>query len=390
MDREARVAMRAQAHIDAGAFSGIEWRVLRGGVTWLEGRAGQADALSNRAMAQKPIYRIYSMTKPIVSAVAVMLIEEGRLRLMDPVAKFLPDFARMQVVESDGSLRPARSAMLIEHLLTHKSGLSYGFLRDCPAAEHYRQATVISSDENLERLVGAIAGHPLAFDPGTQWRYSMSTDVMARVIEVIEGEPLGQILARRIFGPLGLEDTAFFVPEAKRERIMTMFGQGNLDRIMDYPSGPQQLVHAEGDLAAPADKPDFARGGHGLFSTLDDYTRVARFLASGRASDGEVLLSRKGTEALWTNRVDPGLFPLRIGPIALPGYGFGLGGRVMLEPGRLMGLSSRGECGWAGAASTYFWIDKREDLIGIVLSQYLGSIVPLADDMRDAVYQALN
>jgi CubicO group peptidase (beta-lactamase class C family) len=389
-DRRARIAARAEAHVAAGAFSGIEWRVERGGKLFSEGRAGLADALAGRPMADVPIYRIYSMTKPIIAAVVMMLVEEGRLRLYDPVAAFLPEFAAPEVLLPGGDTRRAAGPIAVWHLLTHMSGLSYGFLPGCPVGERYARAGLSRQRLSLAGLVAALAAEPLAFDPGTGWRYSFGNDVAGRLIEVIEGRPLGAVLKARLFDPLGLEDTAFFVPEAQRHRMMGIFGQGDLDRLLDFAPPPQRLIPAEVEASAPHDDPDFARGGHGLFSTLPDYMKVARFLSDGRAADGRPLLSRHGRAALWVNRIPDAMLPLRIGPFEQWGYGFGLAGRVMLDTGRMPSLSSVGECGWAGAASTHFWIDPAEDLIGVIMAQQLASIVPLADDLRIAVYQALD
>ena len=388
-DRLGRIQARAEAHVAAGAFSGVEWRIDLGDRVWSEGRAGQSDALEGTAMPDVPIYRIYSMTKPIVSAVAVMLFEEGKIRLSDPVADFLPDFASPDVLGDDGKTAPANKPILIEHLLTHRSGLSYGFLPDCPVGARYRDDTFFGRTGSLADFVSQIASHPLAFEPGRKWRYSVATDVMGRVLEVVEGKPLQDILAARVFAPLGLKDTGYMVPEGERHRIMTMFGQADLDRLLDYPDGPQELHPVTIKSGYPADDPGFARGGHGLFSTVPDYMAIARFLATGKSADGDPLLSRKGAQALWTNRLPEAQYPMMLGPLALLGYGWGLAGRVMAKPGEGLGLSSALECGWAGAASTYFWIDPVEDMIGVVMSQYLGSKIPLGDDIRNAAYQAL-
>ncbi len=389
--REARVATRAQSFIDRQAFSGIQWRVDRGGETWLEGRAGWSNALTQKAMADEPIYRIYSMTKPLVSVLALMLLERGTLRLYDQVAAFIPEFAAPEVVSNDGSRRPAAGPILIEHLLTHRSGLSYSFLPECPAGQLYAQTDMFAAEHSLADMVALIAANPLAFDPGSAWRYSVATDVLARVLEVVSGEDLPALLKREILDPLGLVDTAFSVPAAERGRIMEMFGNGDLQTIMQFTGLPQKLTHV--DTIAdqyPADSNSFWRGGHGLFSTVSDYMKVAKFLASGKTASGERLLSRTTHKLMWTNRIPESQQPLRLGPVALPGYGFGLAGRVMTDTGRAMSLTSIGECGWAGAASTYFWIDPAEDMVGVVMSQYLGSQLPLADDMRVAVYQALD
>ena len=349
-----------------------------------------ADILTGREMADHPIYRIYSMTKPIVSAVAVMLMEEGKLRLGTPVAAILPEFSAMEVLEENGTRRKAATVMTLDHLLTHRSGLSYGFLDDCPVGQIYAaEAGRLWEGAELGPVISRYAELPLAFDPGAEWRYSIATDVVGRILEVVEGKPLGQILGERVFEPLGLTDTGYVVPESERGRVMAMFGEANIDETLAARSGAQQLTPVEDIPGYPMDDPAFARGGHGLFSTLQDYVRIARFLADGKADDGTALVSRKGIEALWANRIPDGLYPMRLGPISLAGYGYGLGGRVMIKPGEFAGFSTVGECGWAGAASTYFWIDPAEDLIGVVMTQYLGSTIPLGDDMRNAVYQAL-
>ena len=388
--RRQRIASVAQSHIDSGCFSGIEWLVMRGGETWSRGKLGWADAMNGVEMPDKPIYRVFSMTKPVVSAVALMLMEQGKLRLYTPVAAYLPAFGKMSIIDEDGGQRAAKTQITVEHLLTHRAGLSYGFLADCPAGQLYRQSKMKDASFSLAEMVSEIADTPLAFEPGSQWRYSVATDVLARVIEVILARPLPEILQEFVFAPLGMAETGYSVPEPERHRLMAMFGKNEIDTMLEFDDLPQSLIPADMSELYPADKPDFYRGGYGLFSTIDDYSLLTSFLASGLSRRGERLLSRKTVELMWTNRVPDSQMPLRIGPIVLPGYGHGLAGRVMVDPGQAFGLTSVGECGWAGAASTYFWIDRQEDLIGIVMAQYLGAKIPLQDDMRNAVYQALD
>ena len=237
-------------------------------------------------------------------------------------------------------------------------------------------------------MIATIASLPLAFEPGTGWRYSVATDVLARVIEVVEGKPIRQVVAERVIDPLGLADTGFSV--ADPSRLMPMFGNGNLDDIMNFEPGPQKLVPTDVTDMYPCDDPEFGRGGYGLFSTIDDYMQIAEFLSSGRTADGNVLLSRKAVELMWTNRIPAAQMPLMIGPVALAGYGFTLAGRVMLDPGLGFWMTSPGEFGWSGAASTFFLVDPVEDVILVVMSQFLGSKIPLADDMRNAIFSALD
>jgi CubicO group peptidase (beta-lactamase class C family) len=380
----------ARRHVGEGRFASVEWLATRRGKTWASGRAGMADPENGVKLPENPIYRIYSMTKPIVSAIAMMLLEEGRLRLYDPVGAFVPEFASPRVLGAEGKQHKAGRPMLVEHLLTHQSGLSYGFLLDCPVAALYRTTDLRSTHGPLADFVRTIAQFPLAFEPGTQWRYSVATDVLARVIEIVTGKPIQEVVRERVTAPLGLEDTGFFVKPKQRKRIVPAFGQQNLDRIQEFPPGPQKLTPADVSNVYPCDDEKFGRGGYGLFSTTQDYLVIARFLATGKAPDGMRLLSRKSVQLMWTNRIPSERLPLMIGAIGLPGFGFALAGRVLLDPGRALVLGSAGEFGWAGAASTFFLIDPAEDLILVVMSQYLGATVPLIDDMRNAIYAMLD
>ena len=389
-DRFQRIEEIANKHIEQGSFSGVEWQIKRKGEVWANGRAGFSDALNQTKMPEKPIYRIYSMTKPIISVVALMLVEQGKLRLFDPVAAYLPEFAEMSVFNEDGSARPAKSPMIIEHLLTHRAGLSYGFINDCPAGERYRSSSINKAEMPLEEVIKNIASLPLAFEPGSWWRYSVATDVLARVIEVALDQKLPDILDEYVFKPLAMVDTGYRIAQAEQSRLMAMFGKNDLDDLMNFDDKPQALVPSDMSAQHPMDSEGFYRGGYGLYSTLDDYARFADFLISGMTGEGERLLSGKMIELMWTNRIPDNQLPLKIGPLLLPGYGFGLAGRVMMDIGKSYGLTSLDECGWAGAASTYFWIDPKEDIIGITMAQYLGSKVPIGDDIRNAVYQALD
>ncbi len=374
----------------AGNFASIEWLAVHKKKRWLSGRVGMADPQNGIELPEVPIYRMYSMTKPVISAIAMMLLEEGRLRLYEPVEMYLPEFANRKILGEAGVEHPARRTMLIEHLMTHQSGLSYGFLSDCPVAALYRTTDLRHTRRPLEDFVKTIAGFPLAFEPGTAWRYSVATDVLARVIEVICARPIQEVVAERVTGPLGLKDTGYFVAPKQRKRILPMFGQENLDLLQNYPEGPQALIRADVSDGYPCDDTGFGRGGYGLFSTTPDFLEIARFLANGKAAKGSRLLSRKAVEFMWTNRIAAEKYPLAIGPIRLMGYGFSLAGRVMTDPGSAFVLGSMGEFGWSGAAATWFFIDPQEQLIGLVMSQYLGAKVPMIDDMRNAIYSMLD
>lgn len=388
--RAHRVDTVAQRHCEAGNFASVEWLVMRDGREWLRGRAGMADPDNGVALPKKPIYRLYSMTKPVISAIAMMLVEEGRLRLYEPVAAYLPAFARPTIVNEDGTIQGATRPMLVEHLFTHMAGLSYGFLRKCKVGEFYRRTDMAHNARPLAQMIDLIAQQPLAFEPGTAWRYSVGTDVLARIIEVVTGQPIQQVMEDRVTRPLGLKDTGYRVAEGARDRLVPAFGTQSLDEIMVFGEGPQKLTPVDVSDVYPVDDPGFGRGGYGLYSTIDEYRIIADFLATGRNRDGDALLGRKTVELMWANRVPPSMLPLKLDDIAMPGFGFSLAGRVMLDSGQSWCLTSQGECGWAGAASTWFFIDPREKLVGLVMSQYLGSKIPLADDMRNAIYSMLD
>ncbi len=380
----------ADRYVDDKKFAGIEWQVQVGGEEFLSGRAGVADVASARPIPDGALYRIYSMTKPVVSVLALILIEQGKLRLYDLVQQFDPSFAKLRVLTAQGQVQPLLRPVMVEDLLTHRAGFSYEFIPGCHVSQYYREAEIIADgSRSLAAMMAALAEQPLAFQPGSAWRYSVCTDVLAHVCERAGGGSLAELLHIHIFAPLGMQDTAFTVPADKRERLMSVYGVGDLRALPALDITPQVLEPMDVDDMHPLDNPDFQRGGHGLYSTLADYSAFARMLLSGRADDGRVLLSRNMLSLLRSNRIPAAQLPLSIGPNVLAGYGWGLIGRVMMDLGQAMALSGEGEFGWAGAASTYFWVDPAERMSGVIMTQFLGATLPLSDDMRAAAYQAL-
>jgi CubicO group peptidase (beta-lactamase class C family) len=390
MSRQDRIAQVAARYTAARKYAGIEWLVEHRGKRLAEGRTGFADAATNAEIPQGALYRIYSMTKPVISVLALMLLEQGKLRLFDLVSTFDPAFANMQVLLPTGQLQPAQRPILVEDLFTHRAGFTYEFITGCHIAPLYQQYR-ISSDGlcSLNEMMERLAELPLAFQPGTGFRYSVATDVLAHVIERAADRPLDELLDDYVFGPLGMEDTAFHVPEEKRDRLMPMFGITDVSEFVPLHPRPQVLTPADVSDMYPCDRNDFRRGGHGLFSTVTDYARFARMLQTGKDPDGGRLLSRKTVEMMRANRIPPQQLPLTVGMNVLPGYGWGLGVRVMMDLGKSMSLTGLGELGWAGAASTYFFVDPAEELLGVFMTQYLGATLPLSDDLRVAAYQML-
>ena len=377
----------AQRNIDQGLFASIEWQVAKGD-TLLDSGSVIAEGL-DWALPKNPLYRIYSMTKPIVSVMGVILMERCQLHLFTPLASILPEFKGLEVLRAEGKKEKARP-ITIEQLFTHRAGFSYNFIPDCPVSELYHADGLMNDGAcSLAEFATRAASFPLASQPGERWHYSIATDILARVLEVVSGQPLGRLLQTEIFDTLGMCDTQFFIPESERDRLMPMYGR-SLDDILKAPEANAPLEQINVDAAYPYDRPDtFARGGHGLFSTAPDYMRFARFLVTGCTPMGAPLVSRKMMDFMWANRLSAQQLPYWLGPFPSPGYGFNLLGRVMMDPGRAISLTSVGEGGWGGAAATYFWADRAEDFTGVVMTQNLGSLTAMRTDMMAAAYQAL-
>jgi len=378
----------AKGYIDAGHFASIEWLIKQHGKVIDAGVALPGEGSSS--LPDQPIYRIYSMTKPIVAAAGVILMERFRLHLFTPLGSILPEFQDMEVLNADGSTERA-SPIMIEHLFTHRAGFSYNFMPDCPVGALYLSDGLVNdSDCTLETFTNRASQFPLAFQPGERWHYSIGHDILARVLEIVSGQALGTLLQNEIFDPLGMKDTQFFVPETERHRLMPMYGR-SLDEILKAPEANVPLEKFDVDDAYPYDQPGvFARGGHGLFSTADDYIRFAQFTVDGKTPMGASLTSRKMVDFMWHNRLSNKQLPYWLGPFPEPGYGYNLLGRVMLDPGQAISLTSEEEGGWGGAAATYYWADRKEDFVGVVMAQNLGSLSPMRTDMMAAAYQALD
>ena len=329
------------------------------------------------------IFRIYSMTKPITSTAVLMLMEEGRLRLADPIAQYIPGFKDVKVLDNaPGSGVRQVSAdrpITIRDLLTHTAGLSYGF-DDVYIDELYRKhiwgPMETNPDLTLADWIGELAKLPLASQPGTRFRYSVATDVLGYLVQVISGMPFETFLKQRIFEPLGMIDTDFWVPPQKVERFAANYGpdaEAGL-KVIDPP--------ATSHYTRPSKAPS---GGGGLVSTTGDYLRFAQMLLNKGELDGVRLLGRKTVELMTTNHLPDGVFSFDD-----PSAGFGLGVSVLLNLGKSQTLGSVGNFGWGGAANTNFWVDPKEELLGILMLQFMPSdTYPVVADFRNLTYQAL-
>ena len=292
-------------------------------------------------------------------------------------------------MRSDGELERLKRPITLADLLTHTAGLSYNFNMGCSVAQFYQQENILNdSDISLEEMVDKIATLPLAFQPGEAWRYSVATDVIGRLLEVVENKKLNDILREQILAPLEMKDTAFSVSKTNATKIMPMHGDPDANKLISFQQAPLKLVDAEKSHPSNGEFINL-RGGTGLFSTIDDYQLFCNFLLSGKDKNGTPLISKTMHDFMLTNRISDQMLPLRLGPIALSGYGWNLIGRVMTDKGLAMSLTENGEFGWSGAASTYFWVDRKNQLTGIIMTQYIGGYITIADDFRAASYSLI-
>jgi CubicO group peptidase (beta-lactamase class C family) len=367
--RLARIERHFARYVDDGRLAGWHVLVARGGRVAFEATAGLRDLEAGLPVEPDTLWRIYSMTKPITSVAAMTLWEEGAFELKDPVSRFLPAFADARVFTGGTDLKPVTVPLLepvrMWHLLTHTAGLTYGFHHAHPVDALYRARGFewhTPPGLDLAACCDAWAQLPLLFQPGAEWNYSVATDVLGRVLEVLCDAPLDEVLAERVLDPLGMRDTRFAVADGQADRLAALYSP-------DPATGRATRNDALGAHALRA--PDALSGGGGLLSTAADVHRFAQMLLPGGAD-----LERVGRPLFAETTFD--------------GVGFGLGFSVVLDPVANRVIGSPGELAWGGAASTAFWVDPVEDLSAVLLTQLLPSSTwPLRSQLRQLVYAAL-
>jgi CubicO group peptidase (beta-lactamase class C family) len=357
-------------YIEPGKLAGCQVLVhRRGQLAYFESLGGM-DMERTRPVPEDAIWRIYSMTKPVTSVALMTLYERGHFQLQDPVDRYLPRWRGLKVFEADGArLVDCERPMTIRDLLMHTSGLTYGADPEHPVSRRYREAGLLLRDMPLAEFCDRLAELPLMFQPGTRWHYSVATDVCAALVEVISGRPFDEYLRGEIFEPLGLADTGFFVPARDQARLPAIY-QRQPDKTLTTPD-----PRFARDYTRP---PVFLSGGGGLVSTSADYLRFCRMLLGGGSLDGARILGPRTVELMRQNHLPGGVDIAAIalgafGETQFQGVGFGLGFSVSLGPVATGAIGSAGEFSWGGAASTIFWIDPREELIVIFMTQLLPS-----------------
>ena len=388
-ERLDRLHRGMQGFIDRKEAGGIVTLIARDGKTVDVHASGFQDVASKTPMRTDTLFRIASMSKPITSVALMMLYEEGKLLLTDPVSKFIPSFKSSRVLEGAAEAPvAARRAINLRDLLSHRSGVTYGFLNGGPVGGGYRKNGVIDgltvTTMTLAEAIDKLAAEPLVAHPGAAWNYSLSTDVLGRVVEVASGQPFQVFLRERIFKPLRMTDTDFVVPEAKWSRLATVYSPdtaGGIRPMADPESFGNTVMSP---IASYREGKTYFSGGAGLVSTARDYARFAQMLLNGGVLDGARLLSPKTMELMTASHTAD------LPPSGLIGNGaqFGLGFRVVTDVATTQTLGSNGSYGWSGIYGTNFWVDPKERMVAIVMVQrYPGS--PVAAAFQPLVYQAL-
>jgi len=389
---------RIEAHlkrryIDQGRFPGTQTLVYRRGKVVHQAVQGFADVQRKAPVKDDTIFRIYSMTKPITSVAFMMLFEEGRVALDEPVAKYIPQWKDLGVFAGGTApnflTRPVSRPMLIVDLLRHTSGLTYGIQQRTNVDAAYREKKIggVEIVGSLDTMIEELASIPLEFSPGEAWNYSVSTDVVGYLVGRISGQPFEQFLQERIFNPLGMKDTAFHVPKEKAHRFAACYSADVKTSSFKLQDDP-----ATSPFLAP---PTFVSGGGGLCSTAADYLTFCRALINGGEVGGVRLLGPKTLRLMTSNHLPGGLYLPALSrsmfsESTYDGIGFGLGFGVNMDPARTLLPGSAGEYYWGGAASTAFWIDPAEELIAIFMTQVLpSSAYPVRRELRTLVYSAI-
>ena len=385
-ERLERITEIGQSMVDEGQVAGIITQIARHGKIIHTDVIGARGLEDSRPLEEDALFRIYSMTKPITAVAAMMLYEEGKFHLRDPVSKFVPELKDLKVLK-DGRYVPAENEMTMHHLLTHTAGLSYGFSDDNPVDLAYRAAAAFETPD-LDAFAERLATLPLLYEPGFRWHYSVAVDVTGLVVERISGMSFDEFLRTRIFEPLDMHDTFFSVPEDKRDRFLP-------NHIWDQETNAMVVFESPGfDPGAP--DLTFFSGGGGLISTTRDYMRFSEMVRNGGELDGVRLLSPKTIDFMrqdhlpaTSSEVREGTRPAVAFGQSASGFGFGLGFGVITDPRGIAVLGSEGEYFWGGAAGTAFWIDPVEEIVVIAMIQLMSSPWPLREDLRVGIYQAL-
>jgi CubicO group peptidase (beta-lactamase class C family) len=390
-ERLQRLHAIMQQQIDQKQLAGVVTILARHGKVVEEKTYGKKDIATGAPMTRDTIFRIFSMTKPVTGVAMMILYEEGKWRPSDPISKYIPEFAHLKVfkgVDDSGKMileDPVHPPTMHE-LMTHTAGFTYGFFGHTPVDQMYMEQQVLGS-QSLQEMIDKLAKTPLLYQPGTRWVYSVSMDIQGYIVEKLSGQSLPDFMQQRIFAPLGMKDSGFFVPENKRNRFATLY-TGNSNG---------ELVPAATNNGPPTDyaaQPGMASAGGGMVSTAQDYLRFAQMLLNGGELDGVRILAPATVQLMTANHLAPSLMTgeFSIGSAVMrPGLGWGYDCAVFTDPLQADEIVGRGTFFWLGAADTWFWVDPTNDLIFIGMTQRrIGPGNPNVEALsQPPVYQAL-
>jgi CubicO group peptidase (beta-lactamase class C family) len=392
--RLARVDAALKPYIDNKQLAGAVVAIARKNKTVYMKSFGAADVDASKAMTDDAIFRIASMTKPVTSVAVMMLYEEGKFLLDDPISKFIPEFKEPKVLTADGKTVPAKREITIRDLLRHTSGISYRFWGK-PIAEVYEKAGIFDglapTEGTIAEMTKRIAVQPLNSQPGEAWEYGLNTDVLGYLVEVASGMPLDKFFKERIFNPLKMTDTQFYVSDAQKNRVVSLYTPGEKGGIVKAPDAPTRWGQLIFSAAVPySNQRTYFSGGGGLSSTASDYLRFTQMFLNGGQLDGQRLLSRKSVELMGMNHIGDISVWTYVSPSAVGNLGdkFGLGFGVRSDAG-MNELGSTGEYMWAGIFNTRFWIDPKEQMSIVMLGQIIPRNPEIEAKVHAAVYQAI-
>ena len=389
--------LKFQQHIDNVLYQGIEWKIIHKDEVYHD-KVGYSDLSSKHPLLSNSLYRIWSMTKPIISVVILQLIQENKIKLDDPIKKYLPVFENLKVLKENSNsisdTQDIKNHPTIKDLLLHTAGFSYNFLND-PVGEEYHNVGLFNSDHStLEDEINLLATLPLLYEPNTRWLYSVSIDVLARIIEVVCNTNLQEELKQRIFDPLEMEDTSFAVTKENELRLVTSYHYDAENKKLINPiTHPRKISN----YGYPINKSSFARGGIGLYSTANDYSKFAQMLLTGKNKNQKIILSKDILKSATTNQISNAYLPYEIKSFdvekleenVFEPYGWGYGFRVMMDTNKSNDYGSIGEFGWAGAASTYFLVDPKNDLTAVLMTQVFEGDIILYKEFFQSIYEKL-